>query len=82
MALSILMTYRGVRTSTDAVNVRLARGAVERHDLVPADGNHHVLESLAAPAEPHEFEGELLLARSVDSERFPFTMLEAERHHH
>ncbi|NEI06119.1 cation diffusion facilitator family transporter [Rhizobium leguminosarum] len=65
-----------------SVEIKREGGAVERHDLMPVDGNHHVLQSLAAPAEPHEFEAELLLAGSVDSERLPFTMVEPEGHHH
>ncbi|MGO6847403.1 cation transporter [Rhizobium ruizarguesonis] len=64
-----------------SVEIKREGGAVERHDLVPVDGNHHVLRSLWAPAEPHEFEAELLLAGSVDSERLPFTMLEPKGHH-
>jgi cation diffusion facilitator family transporter len=65
-----------------SVEIQRKGGMVEEHALVPVDGNHHALQSLAAPAEPHEFEGQLLLAGSADSERLPFKMLEPEDHHH
>ncbi|MBX4863752.1 cation diffusion facilitator family transporter [Rhizobium bangladeshense] len=64
------------------VEIQRKGGMVEEHALVPVDGNHHVLQSLAAPAEPHEFEGQLLLAGSADSERLSFKMLEPQDHHH
>ncbi|MFF0924506.1 cation diffusion facilitator family transporter [Rhizobium leguminosarum] len=64
------------------VEIQRKGGMVEEHALVPVDGNHHVLQSLAAPAEPHEFEGQLLLAGSADSERLSFKMLEPGDHHH
>jgi hypothetical protein len=65
-----------------SVEIQREGGMVEEHALVPVDGNHHVLQSLAAPAEPHEFEGQLLLAGSADSERLFFKMLEPGDHHH
>ena len=57
-------------------------GLFEQHALVPVAGNHHLLQSLEAPAEPHEFEAELVLANGADSERLFFKMLEPEGHHH
>lgn len=64
-----------------SVEIQRKGGMVEEHALLPVDDNHHVLQSLAAPAEPHEFEGQLLLAGGADSERLPFKMLEPEDHH-
>jgi|UPI00056AC658 cation diffusion facilitator family transporter len=63
------------------VEIQRKGGMVEEHALVPVDGNHHVLQSLAAPAEPHEFEGQLLLAGSADRERLSFKMSEPGDHH-
>lgn len=64
------------------VEIKRESGAREQHALLPVDGNHHVLQSLAAPAEPHEFQAELLLTGNADTERLPFQMLEPEGHHH
>lgn len=57
-------------------------GLFEQHALVPVAGNHHLLQSVEAPAEPHEFDAELVLANGADSERLSFKMLEPEGHHH
>lgn len=65
-----------------AVAIHREAGEIEQHALVPVDGNHHLLQSQAAPAEPHEFDAELLLADSAENERLPFKMLEPEGHHH
>jgi cation diffusion facilitator family transporter len=65
-----------------AVAIHRADGSIEQHALIPVDGNHHLLQSQAAPAEPHEFDAELLLSDSTDNERLPFKMLEPEGHHH
>lgn len=55
---------------------------LEQHALVPVAGDHHLLQSLEAPAEPHEFDAELVLTNASDSERLVFRMLEPEGHHH
>lgn len=65
-----------------SVEIKREGGAREQHALVPVDGNHHVLQSVAAPAEPHEFQAELLLTDNASTERLPFQMLEPEGHHH
>lgn len=65
-------------------NVAIERpgGAVERLPLSPVGGDHHDLQSLVAPAEPHEFSARLLLAAGADSEDLPFAMAEPEGHYH
>ena len=65
-------------------NVAIERpgGAVERLPLSPVGGDHHYLQSLVAPAEPHEFSARLQLAAGADSEDLPFAMAEPEGHHH
>ncbi|CAN7504299.1 cation diffusion facilitator family transporter [Pararhizobium sp. LjRoot255] len=55
---------------------------LEQHTLVPVAGDHHLLQSVEAPAEPHEFDAELVLSNASVSERLAFRMLEPERHHH
>lgn len=40
--------------------------------LVPASGDHHRFESMAAPAEPHEFTAALLLQAHGQQSRLPF----------
>ncbi|MGO7632685.1 cation diffusion facilitator family transporter [Rhizobium leguminosarum] len=64
-----------------SVEIQRNGGMVEEHALVPVDGNHHALQSLGAPAEPHEFAGQLLLVGRTDSERLSFKMSEPEGHH-
>ncbi|WP_292324150.1 cation transporter, partial [Mesorhizobium sp.] len=64
-------------------NVAIERpdGAVERLPLSPVGGDHHYLQSIVAPAEPHEFSARLQLAAGADSEELPFAMAEPEGHH-
>ncbi|KUM27801.1 cobalt transporter [Mesorhizobium loti] len=64
-------------------NVAIERpgGVLERLPLSPVGGDHHYLQSLAAPAEPHEFSARLQLAAGADSEDLPFAMAEPESHH-
>jgi cation diffusion facilitator family transporter len=63
--------------------VAIKRGArLEQHALVPIAGDHHLLQSTEAPAEPHEFDAELVLSNAAGSERLAFRMLEPEGHHH
>ncbi|MDX8466169.1 cation diffusion facilitator family transporter [Mesorhizobium sp. VK23B] len=66
------------------VNVAIERpgGALERLPLSPVGGDHHYLQSLVAPAEPHEFSARLQLAAGADSEDLPFAMTEPEGHQH
>lgn len=55
---------------------------LERLVLSPVGGDHHYLQSLVAPAEPHEFSARLQLAAGSDSEDLPFMMAEPAGHHH
>ncbi|TIR19610.1 MAG: cation transporter [Mesorhizobium sp.] len=64
------------------VAIERAGGAVESLPLSPVGGDHHYLQSLVAPAEPHEFSARLQLAAGQDSEDLPFAMAEPEGHHH
>ncbi|WP_192385305.1 cation diffusion facilitator family transporter [Mesorhizobium silamurunense] len=57
-------------------------GRVERLPLSPVGGDHHYLQSLVAPAEPHEFSARLQLAAGTNSENLLFAMMEPEGHHH
>jgi len=65
-----------------SVAIHRGAGSIEEHALVPVDGNHHLLQSQAAPAEPHEFEAELVLSDSAGNERLRFKMTEPEDHYH
>jgi cation diffusion facilitator family transporter len=65
-----------------AVAIHRGEGSIEQHALVPVDGNHHLLQSQAAPAEPHEFEAELVLSDNAENERLSFRMMEPDGHHH
>lgn len=57
-------------------------GAIERLPLLPVAGDHHVFQSVVAPAEPHEFNAELQLSDGARQENLSFRMEEPERHHH
>ncbi|RUY21175.1 cation transporter [Mesorhizobium sp. M7A.F.Ca.US.001.04.2.1] len=50
--------------------------------LGPVAGDHHRLESIVAPAEPHEFEAKLILTAKGKEQVLPFKMVEPEGHHH
>ncbi len=61
--------------------VGIARpSGTERLVLWPVAGNHHLLQSLQAPAEPHGFDAVLTLSAGKAREEVGFTM--AEPHHH
>lgn len=64
-----------------AVDIKREAG-LEQHALLPVKGDHHLLQSVEAPAEPHEFDAELVLSNASDSERLAFRMLEPQGHHH
>ena len=46
---------------TASVGILRNNGRTEVLDLVPVGGDHHLLQSLAAPEEPHEFSAKLKL---------------------
>ncbi|CDX22388.1 putative transmembrane efflux protein [Mesorhizobium plurifarium] len=79
MRLRLSRHAEGLRAN---VAIERADGAVESLPLSPLGGDHHYLQSLVAPAEPHEFSARLQLAAGSDSEDLPFAMAEPEGHHH
>jgi cation diffusion facilitator family transporter len=48
--------------------------------LMPVSGDHHRLQSMDAPAEPHEFDARLILHANGKSLDLPFRMTEPEGH--
>jgi cation diffusion facilitator family transporter len=78
MRLRLSRHAEGLRAN---VAIERAGGAVESLPLSPVGGDHHYLQSLVAPAEPHEFSARLQLAAGPDSENLPFAMAEPEGHH-
>ncbi|MBZ9662036.1 cation diffusion facilitator family transporter [Mesorhizobium sp. ESP-6-4] len=79
MRLRLSRHAEGLRAN---VAIERADGAVESLPLSPVGGDHHYLQSLVAPAEPHEFSARLQLAAGPDTEDLPFAMAEPEGHHH
>ncbi|CDX56686.1 putative transmembrane efflux protein [Mesorhizobium plurifarium] len=79
MRLRLSRHAEGLRAN---VAIERADGAVESLPLSPVGGDHHYLQSLVAPAEPHEFSARLQLTAGPDSEDLPFAMAEPEGHHH
>jgi len=55
---------------------------IERLPLEAMDSDHHALQSLMAPAEPHEFDAELMLMAGEQRDVLAFSMKEPEGHHH
>lgn len=55
---------------------------IEELALAPTGANHHRLESLAAPAEPHAFKASLVLTAREDRDEVPFEMSEPLEHTH
>lgn len=55
-------------------------GGVEELALAPTGGNHHRLQSAAAPAEPHGFAGKLVLTAGAERDELPFAMSEPAEH--
>jgi hypothetical protein len=89
--LAIVDTPRGERfrlSVTQHVAGLHATVVIDRQDgpetlfLATASDDHHVLESAVAPAEPHEFSAELILAAGTRMERLSFKMTEPTDHHH
>ena len=63
------------------VAIQREAGKIERLALVPVDGNHHLLRSVTAPAEPHEFDATLTLEAAGAQEALKFRMVEPPHHH-
>ncbi|TPJ74728.1 cation diffusion facilitator family transporter [Mesorhizobium sp. B2-6-2] len=79
MRLRLSRHAEGLRAN---VAIERADGAVESLPLSPVGGDHHYLQSLVAPAEPHEFSARLQLAAGPDTEDLPFAMADPQGHHH
>nr|WP_318013260.1 hypothetical protein [Mesorhizobium sp. CA6] len=79
MRLRLSRHAEGLRAN---VAIERADGAVESLPLSPVGGDHHYLQSLIGPAEPHEFSARLQLAAGPDTEDLPFAMAEPKGHHH
>ena len=77
-----LTIERHVEAVTVIVSIDRAGGTVETLSLTPVVGNGLQFISLAAPAEPHEFEGLLLLQAGGQKEVLPFRMTEPGGHLH
>lgn len=63
-----------------AIVIKRPGGATETLTLLPNSGNRFI--SSTAPAEPHEFDGELRLLSGNRTEVLPFTMVEPVEHVH
>ena len=73
------------RTAPDleaTVVIRRPGNVDEILDLAPTTGDRTILQSGAAPAEPHEFDAELRLATNGMVKTVPFRMVEPHDHHH
>lgn len=79
MRLRVSRHAEGLRAS---VGIERDGGKIETLHLEPVAGNHHHLQSLAAPAEPHEFKAKLHLTAGNENEELPFSMAEPEEHNH
>ncbi|RWD86686.1 cation diffusion facilitator family transporter [Mesorhizobium sp.] len=79
MRLRLSRHAEGLRAN---IAIERSGGGVERLPLSPVGGDHHYLQSLVAPAEPHEFSARLQLVAGADSEDLPFAMAEPDGHHH
>ena len=64
------------------VGIERDGGEIEELDLLPVDGDHHLLRSRAAPQEPHEFTAKLRLAAGNDNDELSFAMAEPAGHSH
>ncbi len=79
MRLSIASHAHGLQA---VVNIKRPGGGVEMLTLPPSPTDHHAMLSAEAPAEPHEFDAELVLTAGDKAEVLPFRMEEPEGHHH
>ncbi len=64
------------------VHIKRPDGSIERLPLEASDDDHLALQSAVAPAEPHEFDADLVLLAGERREVLPFRMEEAEGHPH
>ncbi|MGV8856896.1 MAG: cation diffusion facilitator family transporter [Devosia sp.] len=78
MLLRVSRHAEGMRAS---VGIERDGGNVEMLCLVPVAGDHHQLQSLCAPDEPHEFKATLHLKAGNEMEEIEFAMAEPHGHH-
>ncbi|GHE06208.1 cobalt transporter [Defluviimonas sp. 20V17] len=64
-----------------AVEIERGAGRTETLDLLPFDGDHHLLQSAVAPEEPHSFGATLKLSASGAEAQQRFRMEEPDHHH-
>lgn len=64
-----------------AVSIHRGQGRTELLPLLPFGGNHHVLLSDSAPAEPHDFDATLTLQAGTIREELGVRLVEADHHH-
>jgi cation diffusion facilitator family transporter len=76
-----LRVSRHVEGLSAVVVIKRDEAKLETLALVPVAGDHHWMESEAAPAEPHEFEATLQLTAGALSDAISFRMAEAHHHH-
>ncbi|MFS8055072.1 cation diffusion facilitator family transporter [Rhizobium sp. BR 317] len=79
MRLSVASHAHGLQA---VVNIKRAGGIIEILTLSASPSDHHAMLSARAPAEPHEFDAELVLTAGDKVEALPFRMEEPEGHHH
>lgn len=79
MRLSVASHAHGLQA---VVNIKRLGDAIETLTLSPSQADHHAMLSAEAPAEPHEFDAELVLSAGGKVEVLPFRMEEPEGHHH
>lgn len=63
------------------VAIQRGGGKIERLPLLAVNGNHHLMRSAVAPAEPHEFEATLRLVAQDAEEVLKFSMIEPHHSH-
>ena len=73
MRLRVSRHVEGLKAS---VAIARSGGKIETLTLVPVLGDHHHLESAAAPKEPHEFSATLQLKAGKIAEELSFAMAE------
>ena len=80
MRLTVTRHVEGLKA---VVNIKRSGNVLETLPLLTSADDHHVLQSTAAPAEPHEFEAALdLEGAGRRRETLTFAMKEPAGHHH
>lgn len=78
-----LTVERHASNLSPVVHIKRPGDMLERIPLLPLPGDHHVFQSIVAPAEPHEFSADLeLWADDGPPVTLPFAMTEPDDHRH